>query len=846
MRTKTDARSVRTAALVLGVGLASALGTMAYAQGSLEGHHAADLVDQAHYAAVHSDQLYTHSGDNRAEGAEHNLARDNIAARFTQYGLITTVEPFNYWGYNGYNVVGEFLGTTRPNDIYIIGAHYDSMTLEWVGGPGADDNATGTAAVLEIARLVSQWQSGATIRFIAFDLEEWGLFGSEAYASAHHTDNIRGMLSPDMLAFRLSPHNRAIVGGRTQSSDVKAALIAALGNYAGIEATDVGEADYSDHASFEDWGFHAAVLDEYDIFSNPNYHSQQDSVETPDYIDYAYATALTRGMMGWLVDAAGVTPEHPAGDMNCDATVDTADINPFVQALSDPAGFALAFPDCHLSNADCNGDGHVDFADINPFMAKFYAPCSGPQALAKLWTADAPEDYLGTSVALSGNVAAVGSNADGFGRLSGTVLVCESQGGTWTQTASLTSPIGSPDDLFGRTVALDGTTLLVGAAGDSETALYAGAVYVFELVGGTWTQTGKLTASDGAAMDAFGQAVALSGDTAVIGAPGADGTGFDQGAAYVFWRVDGGWTERTKLTAADAADYDMFGFSVAIDPYTAVVGAIYHTGGRGAAYVFQEAPGGWCQVAELTAAGGVPDDQLGYAVAVDGNTVVAAAYHPSNGFGRTMAYVFEYVNPVWVERTRLGPWGHTFGASVAMDGQTILVGRDGGDLPAGAGVTYLFQPVNGQWTQVHELQAWDGFATGWFGSAVALSGGSALVGALFQFEPPADYGAAYIFQLNGDGVPWVAEQPADQTVATGESATLSVVAVGPAELSYRWRKDGHRLVDDGHISGVTTATLTINPVGSEDAGVYEVLVSSLCGSVTSAPATLTVSPALTR
>jgi hypothetical protein len=89
-------------------------------------------------------------------------------------------------------------------------------------------------------------------------------------------------------------------------------------------------------------------------------------------------------------------------------------------------------------------------------------------------------------------------------------------------------------------------------------------------------------------------------------------------------------------------------------------------------------------------------------------------------------------------------------------------------------------------------------------------------------------------------VPWIAQQPADQSAAAGASATLSVTAVGPGELRYQWRKDGRRLLDGGHFSGTNMATLTIDPVGSEDAGVYTAVIRSLCGSITSDPATLTV------
>lgn len=811
--------------------------------GTLEGQHAAAQISKEHYIAVHSDLLYTHDADDRLFGVEHDLARDNVLMLLASYGLNAYLEPFTIYGYPSWNVVGEMPGTTRPDEIYIIGGHYDSIAWDSgspEGNAGADDDASGVAAVLEIARLVSQWSSEATIRFIAFDREEWGLYGARQHAGAHQNEDIRGMLSLDMLAWRATPHNLAEIAGRSSSGGVKSALASALADYAGITAVDVGQGDYSDHAPFEWSGFQAACLSEYNLFLNPYYHTPLDRIETTGNIDYEYAIALTRGVMGWLVDAAGIAPGHLAGDMNCDGDVDGADINPFVLALTNPAGFDAAYPDCHQINADCNGDGQVDFADINPFMAMFWGPCGGPQAVAKLWAAGEPDDLMGTTVSVRGSVAAVGSNAENLGRFTGTVLVCEQAGGLWVETARLSSPAGSPDDLFGQAVAVDGDTLLVGAAGDSTSAVYAGAVYVFQPSAGVWTQTDKLAAADAAAWDGFGHAVALRGDTAVIGAPGADGVAPDAGAAYVFERVDGAWIQTAALAPPDGADYDSFGSSVATDGERIVVGATYH-GDRGAAYVYERVGDAWWQTAKLIADDGIPGDRFGRDVALDGDTVVVGAHRLMWGeIGRSMAYVFQHNSGTWTPATRLGVWNHVAGVSVAIDGSTILIGRDGGDVPAGSGTVYVFETVGGTWKQTGQLGIWDGIGGDRFGGDVALDGGTAFVGTPLHSQWATAIGAAYVFTLTGDGTPWLAEQPAAQTVALGEPATFRVTAAAPLALTYAWRKDGQRLTDDEHLSGTTTASLTISAVGPEDAGAYSVVVHSLCGTVVSEPAVLTV------
>ena len=154
---------------------------------------------------------------------------------------------------------------------------------------------------------------------------------------------------------------------------------------------------------------------------------------------------------------------------------------------------------------------------------------------------------------------------------------------------------------------------------------------------GSWvtgTETAKLTASDRALVDQFGQSVAVDGDTVVVGAyDDDDGGENDSGLAYVFTKPGTGWadaTETGKLTALVPDEDDYFGYSVAVNGDTVVVGALQADGFEGSVYVFTEpTDGGWADVTEtakLTASDGFFVDLLGYSVAVDGDTVVAGAY----------------------------------------------------------------------------------------------------------------------------------------------------------------------------------------------------------------------------
>ncbi len=266
---------------------------------SEDGQTAAARVSEASYRNFLDNVLYTHPGDNRGFGPEHDLAQAAIVDLFESYGLDVTLEPVPYQGSTYWNVVGTKLGTLTPDEEWIIGAHYDS-----VDNPGADDNASGVALVLETARILTTYPSEDTIRFIAFDREEQGLYGSYAYVDAHINDNILGMISADMVAYNTGA-NSVDLFGYSASNAFKLALGDAILDYGqGLSFVNQGPLNASDHAPFEQAGFQACLLIE--DWGNPFYHTQQDHVEMPDYIDYVFATRITRSVVGFLVDQAGV------------------------------------------------------------------------------------------------------------------------------------------------------------------------------------------------------------------------------------------------------------------------------------------------------------------------------------------------------------------------------------------------------------------------------------------------------------------------------------------------------------------------------------------------------------
>lgn len=158
--------------------------------------------------------------------------------------------------------------------------------------------------------MLSQYDFEATLVFACFDREEQGLVGSRAYANEHSTSNILGMISLDMIAHNSGGANTATIYGRSDSNDIKLGLADAISLYGNGLSTDIlGTLNSSDHAPFEDNGFQAALLIEYDYRNNPYYHKVGDSVDTLNYIDYTYATNMVGSTVGFMTDSAVLVPE---------------------------------------------------------------------------------------------------------------------------------------------------------------------------------------------------------------------------------------------------------------------------------------------------------------------------------------------------------------------------------------------------------------------------------------------------------------------------------------------------------------------------------------------------------
>ncbi len=393
-----------------------------------------------------------------------------------------------------------------------------------------------------------------------------------------------------------------------------------------------------------------------------------------------------------------------------------------------------------------------------------------PVELDKLTTPDgAYGDDFGYRYAVQGDTAIVGALYDDHagGVDAGSAYVLVRSGGSWSLVPpKLTASDAQAGDRFGISVALDGDTALIGADQYYNAGDLAGAAYVFVRVAGEWSQHEqvKLTADDGAEFDLFGFCVDLQGDTAVISAHrDANAGGIDAGSAYVFIRTDDVWTQAAKLTASDAAAYDYFGLAVAIDGETILVGNIKNDAGgtdSGAAYVFQKPPDGWDDMTEtqkLTANDPAAFDYFGFNVALRGETALIGAWGvDGESYDEGAAYVFVRSGDVWSQAAKLtasdADAEDIFGAPVALNGDTALIGAEHDDHAGGtdAGSVYLFQKPPDAWhdmTETAKITASDADANDQFG-AVALDGDTAVIGAAFgDSEGGPDTGAVYIFDL---------------------------------------------------------------------------------------------------
>lgn len=368
-------------------------------------------------------------------------------------------------------------------------------------------------------------------------------------------------------------------------------------------------------------------------------------------------------------------------------------------------------------------------------------------------------DQLATSIAVSGDTVVVGApqEEDPGGLTEGAAYVFVRGGGGWIQQQKLKANPPRNGAEFGNSVDISGDTIVVGAwtesiAGGNDTQ---GAAYVFVRNGTTWTQQARLLASDGAFDDRFGNAVAIDGDSIIVGAPFDDtGTTNIHGSAYVFVRNGSSWQQQSKLTATSPQALDAFGNAVDIDGDTALIGAYRSANNfRGDAYVFTRNGGTWTQQQKLSAGDGRIGDEFGYAVSLSGNTAAIGAHRVDDDLSQDVGavYIFNRSGNVWTQAAKIVPdllAIAEYGNSVALEGDNLLVGQRGGLNKA-----RLYKRSGSAWNFSEEVLP-SGSGVFQFGEVVAMSGETIAVGARgTTVGSNATQGAAWVYYADCSSAP---------------------------------------------------------------------------------------------
>ncbi len=258
--------------------------------------------------------------------------------------------------------------------------------------------------------------------------------------------------------------------------------------------------------------------------------------------------------------------------------------------------------------------------------------------------------------------------------------------GGFNTPASREAIDGAANDNVGYSVAINGNYAVVGAyTADVGANVNQGAAYIFFRNNGVWTQQKKVTASDGVAFDEFGNSVAIAGDYVFVGCHNAkNGSPDMQGAVYVFYQSGTNWTQSQKLTASDAGGYGNFGISLSTTGSYLAVGETEIAGTKGGIYMFrfiQYFPSGgyWSEQQILTTTDGIAGDRIGVSVGISGNYAIAGNGNANSNRGK--AYIFFYNGTSWSQQARFAPAASTgihFGVSVSISGDYAVVGAEYG------------------------------------------------------------------------------------------------------------------------------------------------------------------------
>ena len=372
------------------------------------------------------------------------------------------------------------------------------------------------------------------------------------------------------------------------------------------------------------------------------------------------------------------------------------------------------------------------------------------QRLDKLHASDPMPDHLfGFTTAMSQDVIVVGAYLDSESLLSsGAAYVYRRGASGWAMEAKLKASDLGVRDFFGYSVDVSGNAIVVGAWGDTSDV---GAAYVFRFDGTEWVEEAKLINSDAAPQDFFGYSVAIDNNKIAVGAFGHEHKGFKSGASYIFENGESGWIEKARLIASDSAEQDQFGMSVALNDDTVLIGA---QGGDfstpGAAYVFRKSNGEWSEEAKLIGTDAATFDRNGASVAIKGD--LAAVGATAYGNQRGAVYLFRRDETTWSQEAKLvandAEIKDEFGFSLDLSAERVLIGAPEHNLHTRTGSAYVFHTDGLIWTQESKLKPADTTERVQFGISVALGQDVAIAGADRDNVGANNAGSTYVYKLD--------------------------------------------------------------------------------------------------
>jgi len=419
----------------------------------------------------------------------------------------------------------------------------------------------------------------------------------------------------------------------------------------------------------------------------------------------------------------------------------------------------------------------VSDTDWKHIQSKIAPTMTYEESFIKPFNTDS-NDFFGYTVAVFGETIVVGSpyeqsettginTSDGSDNTgtSGAAYVFVRENGNWVQQAYLKAQYSNPNLEFGKSVAISGNTIIIGAPGDNramvgvnstfgvEEESNSGAAYVYTRIGDTWMQQADLKPSNTYIGSHFGNSVAIDNDTIIVGSYGEHSDGTSQnndsltnaGAAYVFSRTTDSWSQQAYLKPSNIDNDNQFGWCVDISGDSIVVGAFLEEGNNnmiddaGAAYIFKNSGTIWQEQFRIEPSSINAGDNFGYSCAISSDVVMVGARHFF--FNATQnagaVFVFDRTGSSWSESQILSSNnGGNFGWSMAVNGDLAIIGARAETANTASefenGAVYTYKKINGDWESQSQLTALNLDSYDFFGWSVGISESTIAVGAILE------------------------------------------------------------------------------------------------------------------